>query len=90
MNTIITLTIPDSAIPAYDAVVGRFNAGSGKPPVDLNGYLQILQDEQTDRHVAALKTAQREALIPVADEILAAPADKQQAAITAALNAVRA
>ena len=35
------------------------------------------------------KKEAREALIPVADEILAAPADKQAAAINAALNAVR-
>lgn len=84
------LTTPDASLPAWQRRLGQYNAGSGAEPITLDALLQLLHDEETARLDALLKTAQREALIPVADEILAAPADKQQAAITAALNAVRA
>lgn len=85
-----TLTTSDDSLPAWQRRLDQYNAGSGAEPITLDALLQLLHDEETARLVALLKTAQREALIPVADEILAAPADKQQAAIAAALNAVRA
>lgn len=84
-----TLTTPDASLPAWQRRLDQYNAGSGKDPITLASLLQLLHDEETARLEAQLKTAQREALIPVADEILAAPADKQQAAITAALDAIR-
>lgn len=85
-----TLTTPDETRDAWERRLKQYNDGSGKEPVTLDEFLQIMHDEETARLVSQLKTAQREALIPVADEILAAPADKQAAAITAALNVVRA
>lgn len=85
----IPLTIPDSSLPAWQRRLKQFNDGSGQPAVSLTEFLQLQLDEETTRHEAALKVAQCEALIPVADEILAAPAEKQEAAIAAALEAVR-
>lgn len=85
-----TLITPDASLPAWQRRLDQYNAGSGAEPITLAALLQLLHDEETTRLVSQLKTAQREALIPVADEILAAPADKQQAAITAALNTIRA
>lgn len=84
-----TLTTPNASLPAWQRRLDQYNAGSGAEPITLDALLQLLHDEETARLVSQLKTVQREALIPVADEILAAPAEKQQAAITAALNAVR-
>jgi hypothetical protein len=84
-----TITTPDASLPAWQRRLDAYNAGSGSAPITLDALLQLLHDEEITRLDSQLKTAQREALIPVADEILAAPADKQQAAITAALNAVR-
>lgn len=85
----ISLTIPDSSLPAWQRRLKQFNDGSGKPAVTLTEFLQIQLDEETARHEAALKIAQREDMIPVADEILAAPPEKQEAAIAAALKEVR-
>lgn len=86
----LTITIPTDAVPAWERRVAQFNAGSGQPPVTIQEYCQIVQDEETARLVSALKTAQHEAMIPVADEILAASPEKQAAAIAAALAEVRA
>lgn len=87
----ITLTLPDSDLPAWNRRLDQFNAGSGKDPITLTEFFQRTAiDEPTPTLVAAYQVARREALIPIADEILAAPEDKQQAAIDAALNAVRA
>lgn len=85
----ISLAIPDSSLPAWQRRLKQFNDGSGQPVVTLAEFLQLQLDEETSRYEASLKVAQREALIPVADEILAAPAAKQEAAIAAALEAVR-
>jgi hypothetical protein len=86
MNMI--LTTPDESLPAWERRLEQFNAGSGQPPVTLTEFLQAQLDTETARHVAALKVAQREALIPVADQILAASPEKQEAAIAAALQAI--
>ena len=86
----ITLTIPDTALPAWNHRLDQFNAGSGQPSITLTEFFQRTAiDEPTPALVAAYQVARREALIPVADEILAAPEEKQQAAIDAALAAVR-
>lgn len=86
----ITLTIPDTALPAWNRRLDQFNAGSGQPPITLTEFFQRTAiDEPTPALVAAHQVALREALIPVADEILAAPEEKQQAAIDAALAAIR-
>ena len=86
----ITLTIPDTTLPAWNRRLDQFNAGSGQPPITLAEFFQRTAiDEPTPALVAAYQVARREALIPVADEILAAPEEKQQTAIDAALAAVR-
>lgn len=86
----ITLTIPDTALPAWNRRLDQFNAGSGQPPITLAEFFQRTAiDEPTPSLVAAYQVARREALIPIADEILAAPESKQNAAISAALTAVR-
>jgi hypothetical protein len=85
----IQLTIPDESLPAWERRIEQFNSGSGEPPVTLTEFLQTQLDTETERHTAALKVAQREALIPVADQILAAPLAKQEAAIAAALQAIQ-
>lgn len=86
----LTLTIPPEAVPAWELRVDQFNAGSGQPPVTIQQFCQLVQDEETARLVSTLKTVQREAMIPVADEILAVSPEKQTAAIAAALAEVRA
>ena len=86
----ITLTLPDTALPAWNRRLDQFNTGSGQPPITLTEFFQRTAiDEPTPTLVAAYQVARREALIPVADEILAAPEEKQQTAIDAALAAVR-
>lgn len=86
----ITLTISDSNLPAWNHRLNQFNAGSGQPPITLAEFFQrTVIDEPTPSLVAAYQVARREALIPIADEILAASESKQNAAIAAALAAVR-
>lgn len=86
----ITLTIPDSAVAAWKRRLDLFNTGSGQPPITLTELFQRTAiDEPTPALVAAYQVARREALIPIADEILAATEEKQQAAVAAALAAVR-
>ena len=85
----ITLTIPDSNLPAWNRRLDQFNTGSGQPPITLTEFFQRTAiDEPTPALVAAYQVARREALIPIADEILAATEEKQQAAVAAALAAV--
>lgn len=86
----IPLTIPDSDLPAWNRRLDQFNAGSGQPPITLAEFFQRTAiDEPTPALAAAHQVARREALIPIADEILAATEEKQQAAVAAALAAVR-
>ena len=86
----LTLTIPDTTLPAWNRRLDQFNTGFGQPPITLTEFFQRTAiDEPTPALVAAYQVARREALIPVADEILAAPEEKQQTAIDAALAAVR-
>lgn len=86
----ITLTIPDTALSAWNHRLDQFNAGSGQPPITLTEFFQRTAiDEPTPAVVAAYQVARREALIPIADEILLASEAKQGAAITAALKVVR-
>lgn len=82
----ITLTIPDSAVPAYQALVDKYNAGSGHPPVDITGLAQIFQDETTARNVAQFNASLLDLMSPVGAEIAAA-AGGDITKITAALDA---
>lgn len=85
----IPITIPDSSLPAWQRRLNQFNSGSDQPAITLTEFMQLQLDEETTRHEGALKVAQREAMIPVADEILAASPEKQEAAISAALKTIR-
>ena len=55
----ISTTIPDESIPAWQARVDQYNAGSGLPPVDIEGFAQIFRDEETARFVAAKADADK-------------------------------
>lgn len=85
----ILITIPDSSLPAWQHRLNQFNSGSDQPSITLTEFLQLQLDEETTRHEGVLKVAQRETLIPVADEIIAASPEKQEAAISAALKTIR-
>lgn len=82
----MTITIPDSSLPAWQARLSK-SFPANTPTVEA--FIQSLTDEETASAERQLATNQREALIPVANEILAASPAKQQAAIAAALQAVR-
>ena len=58
----ISTTIPDDSLPAWQAVVDKFNAGSGKPAVTIEQFAQIFRDEETARYVAAKTTADLESM----------------------------
>lgn len=58
----ITTTIPDETIPAWQARVDQYNAGSGLPPVDIEGFAQIFRDEETAAYVAAKTDAEKMAM----------------------------
>jgi hypothetical protein len=85
-HTIIT---PSSSLPAWERRLDQHNKASGTEPIAIEALLQLLHDEETDRLVSLLKNFQREALIPVADQILAASPEKQVAAIAAARKALQ-
>ncbi len=82
----ITLTIPDSALPAWNARLSQFNAGSGQPPITLQQLKQLELDEETASRVAAYQSTLRAQMIAVADEIIAAAAGDPKK-IVAALEA---
>ena len=67
-----TLTTPDSAIPAWNLRLKQFNDGSGKEPITLDAFLQLLHDEETARHEGALHTAMESMMRPTAAKIIAA------------------
>lgn len=53
----ILTTIPDESIPAWQARVNQYNAGSGNPAVTIAQFCQIFRDEETARYVAAKSDA---------------------------------
>lgn len=75
----ILTTIPDSSIPAWQAVVDKFNTGSGKPAVTIEQFAQIFRDEETTRYVAAkvdadkLAMAANERLMALGAAVMAQP-----------------
>lgn len=58
----ITTTIPDETIPAWQARVDQYNAGSGKPAVSIEEFAQINRDVETSQYVAAKNDADKVAL----------------------------
>ena len=58
----IPFTIPDETIPAWQFRVDQYNAGSGKPPVSIEQFCQIMRDEETTAYVAAKMDAERLAM----------------------------
>lgn len=82
----ITIEISDSAIPAWE---NRISKASPNDALTVQEFVQALITDEEAAAVTQFKIQCREALIPVADEILAAPLAKQQAAIAAALAEVR-
>jgi hypothetical protein len=55
----ILTTIPDSAIPAWQAAVDKYNAGSNSPPVSIEVFAQIFRDEETARYMSEKDAAER-------------------------------
>lgn len=82
----ITITIPDSAVPAVQARVDKYNAGSGLPPITIERWRQLQSDEQTAQEVSQFADALINLMRPVGAEIAAA-AGGDIAKITAALEA---
>jgi hypothetical protein len=74
----ITTTIPDSAIPAWEMRVEQYNAGSGKEPVDIQGFAQVNRDIETAGYVSAYDTAQITKLVPLGEKYNAAPLSVQE------------
>ena len=85
----ITTTIPDETIPAWQARVDQYNAGSGQPPVDIEGFAQAFRDEETARYVAAkieadlLAMSGDDALVAAGLKAMCATPEKKAAAIAA-------
>lgn len=79
----ITLTIPDSALPAWNARLSQFNAGSGQPPITLQQLKQLELDEETASRAAAYQSALRAQMTAVADEIITAAAGDPEKIVTA-------
>lgn len=68
----IITTIPDEALPAWQTRVDQYNAGSGLPPVDIEGFAQVFRDEETAGYVNAYNTAQITKLVPLGEKYNAA------------------
>lgn len=69
----LTLTIPDSSIPACQSRVDLYNTGSLQAPVTIEQLEQILLDERTAQNVAQFIDEKRRAMTPIADALIAAP-----------------
>jgi hypothetical protein len=82
----ITLTIPDSSVPAVQARVDKYNAGSGQPSITIEQWRQLQSDEQTAQEVAQFSASLLDLMRPMGAEIAAA-AGGDVAKITAALDA---
>lgn len=90
----ITTTIPDDSIPAWQARVDSYNAGSGLPPVTIAQFAQIFRDEETARYVAAkaeidkAAMAANERLMALGTAVMAQPdkLDAIEAAVTQILS----
>lgn len=71
----ITTTIPDDSVAAWQYRVDQFNAGSGQPPVDIQGFCQINRDIETQANVGAYAAYQLTQLVPKGLQYEAAPPD---------------
>jgi len=58
----ILTTIPTDSVPAWQAVVDKYNAGSGQPAVTIEQFAQIFRDEETARYVDAKNDADKTAM----------------------------
>lgn len=74
----ILTTIPDESIPAWEFRVEQYNAGSGKPPVDIDGFSQINRDIETAGYVDAYSAYQLTQFVPLGEQYNAAPKDVQK------------
>lgn len=76
----ITTTIPDTAVPAWQARVDQYNAGSGQPPITIDQFCQMNRDIETTQFVAAKIEADKaamaanERLMALGAAVLAQPA----------------
>ena len=90
----ITTTIPDAAIPAWQARVELFNAGSGQPPITIEQFAQNNRDIETKQFVEAkadadkLAMASNERLMALGAAVMAQPdkLDEVEAAVKSVLS----
>lgn len=68
----ITITIPDTNVPAWQRRLAAYNAGSGAAPITLPQLVQLLHDEETQKLEQVHQAALRDLMIGVADEIITA------------------
>lgn len=86
----ITITIPDTNVPAWQRRLAAYNAGSGAAPIKLPQLVQLLHDEETQKLEQVHQAALRDLMSGVADEIITAAGGdtaKLQAAIEAGKQA---
>lgn len=91
----IITTIPDEAIPAWQFRVDQYNAGSGLPPITIEGFAQLFRNEETASYVASKTDAEKMAmaandrLMALGVAVMAQPGklDVIEAAILPILNA---
>jgi hypothetical protein len=85
------LNLTEAIIHNLGAEASRRNKSliADEPPHTVESIALGLLSAAGESYAHTIKIAQREALIPVTDEILAASAEKQETAIAAALREVR-
>lgn len=86
----ITITIPDTNVPAWQRRLADYNAGSGAAAITLPQLVQLLHDEETQKLEQVHQAALRDLMRGVADEIITAAGGdtvKLQAAIEAGKQA---
>lgn len=79
----ISITIPDSQVPAWQHRLSQYNAGSGQPALTLEQFAQLQVDEDTARFVEAHQQALRDLMKSVADELIAASGGDTQKLVQA-------
>ena len=90
----ISTTIPDTTIPAWQARVDQYNAGSGQSPITIEQFCQMNRDIETGQYVAAkieadkLAMSANERLMALGAAVMAQPdkLDAVEAAVKSVLS----
>lgn len=90
----LTVTLPDSSLPAWEHRLNTFNAGSGQPAITLPELVQLFVNDETARVESQLDAYQRallaadEQLLELGKRVKAAPPEKQAAVFAAVEEAL--